>query len=24
VTKIPPEHVLRQLIFNHTKQRKAA
>ena len=24
VTKIPPESVLRQLIFNHTKQRKAA
>ena len=24
VTKIPPESVLRQLIFNHTKQRQAA
>jgi twitching motility two-component system response regulator PilG len=24
VTKIPPESVLRQLIHNHTKQRKAA
>ena len=24
VTKIPPETVLRQLIFNHTKQRHAA
>ena len=24
VTKIPPESVLRQLIFNHTKQRRAA
>ena len=24
VTKIPPESVLRQLIFNHTKQRAAA
>ncbi len=24
VTKIPPEHVLRELIFNHTRQRKAA
>ena len=24
VPKIPPESVLRQLIFNHTKQRRAA
>lgn len=24
VTKIPPENVLRQLIYNHTKLRKAA
>ncbi|MEH6568915.1 MAG: response regulator [Halioglobus sp.] len=24
VTKIPPENVLRQLIYNHTKMRKAA
>ncbi len=24
VTKIPPESVLRQLIFNHTRQRKVA
>jgi twitching motility two-component system response regulator PilG len=24
VTKIPPESVLRQLIYNHTKMRKAA
>lgn len=24
VTKIPPEHVLRELIFNHTQQRRAA
>ena len=24
VTKIPPENVLRQLIFNHTSKRQAA
>ena len=24
VTKIPPENILRQLIYNHTKLRKAA
>ena len=24
VTKIPPENILRQLIFNHTSKRKAA